>query len=545
MKKYKKTFVMVLALMLTAGSFGACGQDDGGLDETKTQLNVGIFDAGLGTAWANSTARAFEECYKNVSFEDGKMGVQVVFDPKKNEFGASNLSVTMEFLDNAMYILDFSDIDLFRSKGLLSDITKVVSEKVYDEDGNLAATTKKEAVSSINDIMDEQFLGFYDREGKTYAIPHWAGVSGIIYDADLFDSKGYYFFKNGQLGAKQADIDLAADGDIGYGPDGVVGTTDDGLPATYDAFKRLLVQMGRDNVIPFTWSSDYAYQRRFGYQSVWANYQGANDFALNFSFNGETSKGEKVDETNALSIIAEQEGRKTGIQFFYDIIKGGYYSSNAFSQSYTDVQFEYIDSVNTNAPIAMFFEGGYWENEARSTFDYAAQFNSEMGYGKRNFRLMAIPNFEGQPNTDSREVLIGNTQTAAVLIAEKNACQNAEVQKKLAGLFMQFMHTREQLVNFTRDTGGCFKVYDFEPTKEELASWTKFGQNIYSYMSDGANMVLNIPKAAKWQRDYTKCEEYISFHASGYADPATYFYNNKNATVNDCYAIVKNSILGL
>lgn len=535
-----KKLAIVFAALLAFGSLSGCGFNGGntGYDETKSQLNVGVFYGGLGRVWMDNMAREFEELYKDVPFEDGRTGVEVIVDAKKKEFEIANLSVTMEFYDNALYAVDFADFDLYRSKGLLADISDTVAEKVYDEDGNLAAVTQKEAKYSINDKMDDIWNGYFVRDEKTYALPHRNSISGIIYDADLFNKNGYYFFQNGSLGAKQADIDA---GRAGFGPDGAAGTADDGMPATYGDFKRLLVAMKNDNVIPFTWAQEGAldYQKNFAYESFFANYEGAENYVKNF----------KSDDYN---MLANQEGRKAGIQFFYDVVKGKYYSDKAEKQGFSAAQFEFIDSVNTSTPIAMFMEGGYWESEAREAFDDAAVTNPDMGYGKRDFRLFPIPNFTGvngitdQTNTSEKEVLLGKTQTSAVFITAKNTCAKPEVQSRLAKLFLQFMHSREQLSNFTRDTGACFKTFEFTATEDERAQYTKFGQNVYRYISEGAQVVSAICGTEKWKNNYTKCETDLSgCHAGQYTNAVSYFLNNPTATVADCYTAVQNTVRAL
>ncbi len=408
---------------------------------------------------------------------------------------------------------------------------------------------KANGVKSIMDTMNDQYVGYHERNGKYFALPYRVHVSGIIYDADLFNENGYYFFKNGTMGAKQADIDAGESGNIGPGPDGVVGTTDDGMPATYNDFVKLLQQMVTDDVIPFTWSGGTNYQRMYAYESVWANYEGLNDYSLNWSFDGTTDDGQTVTETNYAEVLSEQEGRKAAIKFFYDIMHNNKnYSTNALTQAYNTAQFEYVDSINQNKRIAMFMEGGYWENEARTYFDNAAIIDSEMGYGKRDFRLLPIPNFTGtegianQTNTNGKEVLLGRENTSIVCIPKKTAAKNAELQLELAKLFLQFVQSREQMSNFVRDTGAVFRPYEFSATAEEFAKWTKFGQNVYSYMQEGCQVVSDISRSNKR----------LSLYASGFAwsfkynaanvslyDPVTTFDKYDTLSVEDCFANVK------
>lgn len=68
----------VLALPL---ALAGCGDGKRGIDETKTQLYVGVYDGGLGTDSVYSLAKRFEEKYAEHSFQAGKTGVEVIVTP--------------------------------------------------------------------------------------------------------------------------------------------------------------------------------------------------------------------------------------------------------------------------------------------------------------------------------------------------------------------------------------------------------------------------------------------------------------------------------
>ena len=271
---------------MTITTFGAvgCDREQGEkFDATKSLLNIGVMNAGMGLAWAEESVKDFEEFYKDTVFEDGKKGVDVVIDGCKDEFVPTALRATMAGYKNAIYFVNQSDYDGYIADGLLADITETVNEKIYDENGDLASVTNKPATQSIIDTMQEAFQGRQERNGKYCGVPWCSAVNGIVYDADLFDRNAYYFDANGNMGKTQADIDA---GDCGPGPDGKMGTTDDGMPATYNDFLRLLKKMKtEDGVTPFTWAGT-EYQRRYAYESIWANYEGYDDHMLNFTFNG-------------------------------------------------------------------------------------------------------------------------------------------------------------------------------------------------------------------------------------------------------------------
>ncbi len=554
--KIKKILTCILAFALSITCFAGCGSSQG-LDTNKSTLYVGIFKAGLGTTWLDNSIKDFEEYYKNTSFEDGKMGVQVVMDARTEEFKTASLSTTMQYNKNGIYFLDQSDYEVFLSKGVLADITDTIKENVYDDDGNLLPESEKDgATKSILDTMSDEWVGYHERDGKYYAIPYRVGVSGIIYDADLFNKNKYYFDKNGDMGLTQADIDLGVNGEIGPGPDGVVGTADDGMPETYNDFIKLMKQMSQeDDVIPFTWSGATPYQRVYAYESVWANYQGYNDYALNYSFNGTTTNGDVVTESNFKDYLVDQEGRKAGIKFFHDIMRspnGSYYSSTAMTQAHSAAQLDFIGSVNRTKRIAMFMDGGYWENEAREDFNTMAQIDSNYGYGKRDFRILPIPNFVGtegianQTNTSEKEVLLGRGANSIVCLAKTSKNDNPELQLQLAKLFLQFVQSRKQMSNFVRDTGACFRTYDFSATPDELINYTKFGQSIYRYIEEGSKILADVRLSDKRKSVGGSTEFFWSYSVKfdvEISDPATTFNKYKTLSVEECYTEVKERLM--
>ena len=550
--KMRKLLTCVMALVISLSAFTGCIIAPGEqVNKDQSQLNVGIFLAGLGTKWLEEAKEDFEAYYAETSFEEGKKGVQIIIDPRTEEFKPSNLVTTMPYNENAIYFLDQADYSLYRANDLLEDLTATVNEKIYDEDGNFAKDTGKPAVNSIVSTMNDEFQGRYQEEDGYFAIPYRVNVSGIMYDADLFNQEGYYFYNDKTMGAKQADIDLGVNGDIGPGPDGVVGTNDDGMPETWKDFVKLMKQIAEDDYIPFTWSGGTHYQRWYAYESIWANYQGLQDYKPNLSFSGELSDGTVVTEQNYNSTLIDQEGRKAAITVFKDIMSNPkYYSANAMTQSYTAAEFEYIDSISNGKRIAFFMEGGYWESEAREYFDTAAIIDENLGYGKRDFRLLPIPNFVGdervkdQPESTrtENEVLLGRGAASLVCIPKTNGAANPELQKQLAKLFLQFVNSRQQLSKFVANTGACFRPFSFTATEDELKEYTKFGKNVYKYMEEGSTILSDL-KGEQRQNvtgtTETKWAFYVRYDGKDMGDPATLFNKYPSLSVDQVYTLLK------
>ena len=84
---------MFLVSLLFAGSLGGltgCG-NDGPVDDfgnkidlaSTTELNVVVYEGGLGYDWAQNAANKFYTKYKDVSFEPGKRGCYFNVIPQK------------------------------------------------------------------------------------------------------------------------------------------------------------------------------------------------------------------------------------------------------------------------------------------------------------------------------------------------------------------------------------------------------------------------------------------------------------------------------
>ncbi len=502
----RKLITLIMAVLMAFGAFafvgcGGGGQPSENVNDEMSQLNIGIFDAGLGTVWLDETIDEFEELYANVSFEDGKKGVQVWKDHKKEQFRPGNLMQTMPEYDNALYYLDQFNYNEYISKGLISDITEVIQEKCFDEDGNWAFATGKPAVKTIEDTMAYDLDKSFKKGDKYYGIPYYYMPTGMIYDADLFNTRGLYMFKNNQFGAKQADIDA---GLCSVGPDGVPNTTDDGMPNTWNDFIRLMNYMVSADVIPFTWDGQNLYQLKYAFNQIYANYEGAKNYLLNFSFDGyDTGLELQISESNKRQLF-NQEGRVAAIKAMYDIeANEKYYSAKALTQGHTEAQFEYVWSKNDDMPIAMFTEGGYWESEARAVFEEMAIVDKADGYGQRDFRLLPVPRFTNvsgvKAQTNTQRVVVG-ASAGIVCISAKNKCENPTVQRELAELFLQFAQSREQLVDFTKNTGACFRPFTYTTKPEEIKTYTKFAQSVLNQINEGGALALEVSRRSCCQK---------------------------------------------
>ena len=555
MKRFKSVIAAALAAV-TCMSVCACGGDKE--DSTKTYLDVGVFDAGLGTVYFDEMKKDFEAYYANESFEDGKTGVVLRPTKKNTEFNPAQLLTSMKDYQPVLYLLNTGDYEAFTSAELFTDVSDVMTEKYLDENGEIAKDTGKTATQSIEDTMLDGYSDVFKKDdGKYYAVPFMYSAPGIIYDADLFDEQSLYFKADGTVGANAADL---AAKNCSAGTDGKSGTYDDGLPATWAQFLTLLSAIRNKGLTPFTWAeSPSTYQISRVFNIIHANYEGYDDFMLNYSLSGTDNELGEINDSNYDKLL-EQEGRKAAIKAFYDITKNaGNYSVKAApagGNTHTTAEREFIQSKRYGTRIAMFVENSYWEQEARSVFDGEPQ-PEQNGYGKRNFKYMTMPKFvgmEGVEDQTNEERVIPTTYSESYMcISAKNTNKNAEVQTRVAKLFIKFVQQRAQLVKFTANT-GCLRPYKYTITDEEKQTCTPYTRSILELIAEGATVAPNLAIATK-RRQFTGEDGFdesnngFAFRAkvdnNVYKEPFTYFYMNPDKTVDDAFGEMKSTITSI
>ena len=75
-------FMSFVAMVSGVGCGGGGGEE---VDESKSQLYVGIYGGGYGTAYMEDLKVRFEEWAKDKEFEPGRKGVQVFYQEDKDK----------------------------------------------------------------------------------------------------------------------------------------------------------------------------------------------------------------------------------------------------------------------------------------------------------------------------------------------------------------------------------------------------------------------------------------------------------------------------
>lgn len=538
----KKVFRKLLAVLLSstvALSFAGCGTPEvedeeeplEQIDPFKTQLYINNYGGGYSSAWLRAAKERFEDLHKDDEWEDGKKGVQIYVTSPKS-------AVTSAGIRNNRDEVYFSEYAYYRSlkaDGVLLDITDAVKADLHDY-GDAAGKT----IESKLTPQQREFFGISENgSAHYYGLPHYAGYTGITYNVDLFDEKGYYFVDGYETKTKKF-LFYYNNAEKSVGPDGEKGTADDGLPETYDDFFILLQQMQSDGVVPISWNGTHnASYLNYFLQSLVADYEGLDQMMLNYTFDGPATDlgaikdGEFVNDETPTQIDAthgyevyRQQGKYEALEFLRKLVvksNDDYHHELAFNGGYShmDAQRDYLyaDIDGVTAPIGMLIDGIWWQSEATATFNtMAKQYGEEYAKENRNFAFMPLPkatrekaNVNKTNGKDAKKLTLYD-HIYSMCFVKGNI---AEWKKPLALDFLKFVHTDESLIEFTIVTNAP-KAFTYELNDEQLAELSPFGRS-----------VIELQKKADIVYPFSTSPLYVN-RQSQFVTGASYRYDERN-----------------
>ena len=470
------------------------------IDLTKTQLLVQNYTAGFGDEWLYDLENRFEEAYKDVSYEDGKKGVQVWHNGDMKVFNAQDVisgNTDIYFMEGASYYA------LTKVDGALEELTDIVVNPNADDNGK-----------TILSKLTQQQKSFYgktttDGDAKYYAIPHYEGGWGLIYNKELFDAKGYYF-ADVAVGEQCRLIENATE-TKGKGPDGVAGTSDDGLPRTYEEFFYLCDEIAVRGDIPVCWSGQYREHYLTALlNTLVAEYCGLEQMELNLTFEGEAEELVVFDEDGAIVYengeiktervtitqsngydIARQAGKYYALEFLHRLMTtdGYMYKKNAFNSthSHTAAQENFLKNGTTlssdKASYAMLVDGPWWEAEADAVFDLMGMQESQYAKQNRDFAWMPLPK--------ATEAKVGSKNIYIDTLNALTFVKSGLGPRKQAALdFVRFSATDASLVRFTQIT-GALKSFNYTLNEEQKSGMSSFAKSVIAYKANADLFVMN------------------------------------------------------
>lgn len=479
MQKVKKVAALSLAGLLSCSAFAACSpQGDG--DEKKSHLNIKVFNGGFGYAWLNELEEKFEKKFENVSFEQDKMGVDIVVIPDDSLKDLhSEMAIGTDAED--IYYTSTADYVAFTDVNVAYDVTDIMTANVYDENGNVVLNeegngwkTQAGYVSiadkiSFDATRDRLNVGT-DADPKYYVLPFEDTVAGFIVDWDLIVEQGWDDY------------------------DGI-----DGMPATMNQFYHLLGRIRDKGWSGFVFTTSFQYARTIQ-PAVIAQIDGSDtyydlfsDYTGQYDFNGDgeiaTDGSEDVTPNTAYKLI-DTKGYEKSVEMAIKLFEKDPAGNTFYDPVMRDgvavaaAQKRFLMSKNGSRRIAMLLEGEWWENEARAFFNSMAKDNEEDGYGKREFRMMPIPTFDSKAaKPEDQKYTLGTWSGGCVTVVNEKTVGEDPVKQKLAELWLQYQNSTEGLKCFTKHTGVTLPL-NYTLEEDELKELTPFAQNLYKLKRD-------------------------------------------------------------
>ncbi len=565
--KLKRFLASACSVLLAVGAFGGCNDSDNRnnlrnsgesgnagtteeIDSTKTQLNVGFYYSGLGKDWIQEAKTAFEKKYQDTVFESGKKGVQVILDLDKSGLNGGSLLNTISAKADQVFFIENGELNSFVSRNLVAEITDIVKAPAVESE-----------TKTIEEKLDANSLDYYNMNGKYYGLPYYEDFVGMNYNIDLFEEKNYYFregataegfdFENGDLNS----LFVTSSSDKkSAGPDGEEGTDDDGLPATYADFRALLIRISTYGDIPMIWNGSYLTYLVDFMNSVWADFEGAENFNLNYNMDGQGTASDLIDvsangtvtKREAIKIsgdtaymLQKQEGKYRALQFAQMCVADStnyYIDSFSGTLTHLDAQGFFVNG-SPNGDIAILIDGNWWDVEASSKFDSdPASPNSKQN---KHFGSMPVPKADSSKIGEKRTLFSVNKSMCFI---------NANTSKELmpvAKAFLSFCQSDECINIFCRNT-NMMRPMTYVLTEDTLNAMSTYGRQMWTlHTSEDVVFVNDFPKSkaavsnsnllsAKtwgWTTSDGFVNPFIAFKNNADLTPATYFNNMYNTYV--------------
>ena len=496
---FKKMGACVLAGLLGASAFAFVGCGGGEYANTTT-ISVHYFNGGLGSDWINEVIADFEETFANVSFEEGKTGVHVALTPDKefNEL-ATSMATGAESAD-LIYTAESDIVSLLNTQGIIYDATEIVTEKVYDENGELKLNAAGDGFEIQTSSMYDRMLPYaqtaYNLDGtkldnnvvdgiSVNVIPYEDTLAGIIIDYDLYEELCNKYGIADRMTGYKFEGDAVA------------------MPGTWDEFFDLMnrIRDGESHSAGgysgFMYCVDY-YTGAFE-NAVIADVDGTDEGVTDktqysgirmydtydgvYDFDGDGTKETTITTDNAY-MLTQTRGyeamTEVAARLFSSSSFGNHYDNGVTNNpTYSTAQMNYIMSkTSQTAPrILAILEGDWWENEARQNFDSMGAINEEDGYGKRTFRMMPMPHMTDDEVEAGKTYKVGGFSNIYPLILNAKTLTGNAAKEKVAKLFVQFQHSQSQLRTFTKWSGSV-RPYMYTVTDDIKNQMTPFAQSV-------------------------------------------------------------------
>lgn len=291
MKKWKKVVALVLSGVMCAGLMSGCGGGNKA-SNSATDIEIKIWQAGLGVEWLDKVIEGFEKKY-----------------PEYNVEYTATADAAAVIAAYGMEDVDTTDLYFCLQSSMPQ----------YNEPLNDVLDSTAEGESkTIREKFDPAYLALdTNADGNVYSLTWGGGVSGIIYNTELFE----------QAGISE-------------------------LPRTTDELAVMCDTIYRKGITPL------GHHKRGGYwpymTEVFAMQYDGFDYYMNKFYACVDENG----ESPSINALKAKDGRYQTLKAYEQIIQPNYVLSGSNSQEHTMMQTQFV-----NGACAMMVNGSWMANE--------------------------------------------------------------------------------------------------------------------------------------------------------------------------------------
>jgi len=431
-----KTLKVITLLALSVVGLTACGGGGGGDDSNKRQLTVEFVKGGFGLKPYEALVSAFEKEHKDV---------KVKLVPNREMASTTLTRITNGNASDVMiYNRTVNDIRLWAKQGLIYDLTELFQEEV------------KSGVKLI-DMLDENGLNDASFENKYWCLPEYMNMNGFVYNATLFEAKGW------------------------------------SIPKTTKEFNDLCKTISAttaagQKISPLVFCQDADGYLYYGEKGFRANYEGFANL----------EKFTKFDSPEVYA-PANNEGKLKGLEnlkkYFFD---SGYAVEGSKTMGAVEAQ-----SKLFTYEAAMMLNGSWFENEMS---DYQVE-------GSPTFKMFKVPEISDDNNViqhatgyttkDGKSII--NAEIVANMFIPKCAKNIADAKE-----WLKFTSRPDICELWTKNSNAVRPFnYDYSPTNTSYNDMSAFGKSVLEmatnnaiYIEDSKAPVSVIGKAKYYPQGY-------------------------------------------
>lgn len=510
-KKITAIALMLCALMSTTACGGTVVDD---IDESKTQIYISVYNGGIGYAWIEKQAKAWNAT--NDSYE-------VKIQPEQTTSQQVVQDMALGSMEMDVYYVGDPGLRVAIEKGYAEDLSDILDMKV---DG-----TDKKVGDKLtgNTEYYETWKSYASKSGEgLYMLPYGDSVLGMIFDYDTFVENNWLAKANANDETVKAALTAQGityetsgvnlifksyegnarvnytEGDyiMSAGKDGKYGTYDDGQPQNLTEWNQMvnkIVSVGSNKA--FLWTGQYAGYTDDIVMAIMAQYSGLDAYNAYYSFDSKGKELTMYDGSN--KVITPDNGYEVyGLAGFEKAVEfmDTYFNNARYVHPKSTSNITHIEAQNlfllgyrgevSNPFSAIVVDGGWWENEARAMFNSIAVKDADRGYGQRDYRYMLLPEFEGQAGIDGE----GNGTVFSIRSSGAVIVPKCNDKDKLAAIkdFLAYTLSDENLRAFTRET-GVVQPYIYELTEADREVMTPYANNSWDMYTDRENISLVRP----------------------------------------------------